>query len=219
MQEDFLKKPCFIPSAALFIGFAVAFAPCQENGLFSRVVKNYSGDVSLSTSFDVKILWKIREKEETKHGKIALAPHGRFRIDLGESVWICDGTTLWQYDKSPSPPQVIIRLVSSCDPSQLPSGMLSKYLTRYSFKAMETKGKSAVFAWTLTGDSSAAQKGDVARITVTVDAKSASVRELVVVDKSGNASDYTFHGAAFGPQHPGAFSFNIPKGSRVVDER
>jgi len=200
------------------ICLAISFGTCQEPGLLSRVVKNYSGDVSLSTSFDVKILWKIREKEETKHGKIIVAPHDRFRIGLGESVWVSDGTTMWQYDKSPSP-QVIIRQLASCDPSELPSRMLSKYLTRpQAFKEQGTKGKNTVFAWT-QDSSSSSQKGDVASISFTVTAKNAVVEGLVVVDKSGNISTYTFHGTSFGPQPSAEFSFDIPKGVRVLDER
>jgi outer membrane lipoprotein-sorting protein len=211
-----LKRPCFISAAALFVCTTVSFSICQETGLLSRVAKNYSGDVSLSASFDVKILWKIREKEETKHGKIICAPGDRFRIELGDSRWVCDGTTLWQYDKTAG--QVIIRRLSSCDQSQLPSRMLSKYLTRYSFKEQGTKGTSTVFAWTV--DTAATQnKGEAQRITFTVHNKNAVVQELVVVDKSGNESSYTFHATTFGKQQSSAFSFGIPKGARVLDER
>ena len=181
----------------------------------SRVARNYSGDVSLSTAFDVKIFWKIREKEETKHGKIVCAPGDRFRIELGDSKWVCDGTTLWQYDKTVG--QVIIGRLSSCDQSQLPSRMLSKYLTRYSFIEQGMKGKTVVFSWAI--DSAGAQnKGEAQRITFTVDKKNAIVQELTVVDKSGNESNYTFHATTFGTQPSSAFSFDIPKGTRVLDE-
>lgn len=200
------------------IGLSVSLGTCQEATLLSRVAKNYSGDVSLSTSFDLKIFWKIREKEETKHGSIVMAPHDRFRIRLGESDWVSDGTTLWQYDRSPSP-QVIIRLLASCDPSQVPSRMLSKYLARYSFKERETKGKNIVFMWTADSSSTAPSAGDASRISFTVAAKSAIVQELEVVDKSGNVSTYAFHGTTFGPPSSSAFSFAIPKGARVLDER
>jgi outer membrane lipoprotein-sorting protein len=96
--------------------------------------------------------------------------------------------------------------------------MLSKYLTRYSFTAKETKGNSTVFTW--AADSSAASpQGDAARISFTVETKSAVVKELSVVDKSGNISTYTFHGTSFGPPPSSLFSFTIPKGARVLDER
>jgi outer membrane lipoprotein-sorting protein len=211
-----LKKPCFVSAVPLFICAAISFSTCQETGLLSRVARNYGGDVSLSTSFDVKIFWKIREKEETKHGKIVCTPGDRFRIELGDSRWVCDGTTMWQYDKTPSP-QVIIRRLSSCDQSQLPSRILSKYLTRYSFKELGTKGKNTMFSW--ASDSTAApSKGEPQRIAFTVDRKSAVVQELTVVDKSGNESTYTFHATTFGTQPASAFSFDIPKGTRVLDE-
>lgn len=212
-----MNKIRLLSCAAVFTCSMASMCLCQETGLLSRVMKNYTGEVSLSTAFDLKIFWKIREKEETKHGKITMAPHDRFRIGLGESVWVSDGTTMWQYDKSPSP-QVIIRQLASCDPSQRPSGMLSKYLTTYSFKEKEAKGGSTVFAWA-QDSSSAPPKGDAARISFTVETKSAAVQELEVVDKSGNISTYTFHGTSFGPQPSAAFSFTIPKGARVLDER
>lgn len=201
----------------LFICSTVSFGVCQDTGLLSRVARNYGGAVSLSTNFDVTIFWKVREKQEIKHGKIVCAPGDRFRIELGDSRWVCDGTTLWQYDKTVA--QVIIRRLSSCDPSQLPSRMLSKYLTMYAFKEQKAKGKSTVFAW--TGDSAIApQKGEARRISFTVDPKNATVKDLMVVDKSGNESTYTFHATTLGAfARPSVFSFDIPKGARVLDER
>jgi outer membrane lipoprotein-sorting protein len=218
IQEDFLKKSFFIVSAALFICITAAGAgTIQEAGMVGRVLKNYGGSVSLSTSFELKILWKVREKEEIKRGKIMCAPGDRFRIELGDSKWVCDGTTLWQYDKTVA--QVVIQRLSACDPSALPSRMLSKYLTSHAFKEQGTKGKDVVFEW--VPDSSAVpQKGEARRISFTVDPKNAIVKELLVIDNSGNESMYTFYGTAFGAAPDArAFSFAIPKGARILDER
>jgi outer membrane lipoprotein-sorting protein len=97
--------------------------------------------------------------------------------------------------------------------------MLSKYLTTYTFKEQGTKGKDIVFEW-VPDSSSAPQKGEARRISFTVDPKNAIVKELLVVDKSGNESMYTFHGTAFGDAPEArAFSFDIPKGARILDER
>jgi outer membrane lipoprotein-sorting protein len=212
-----LKNPGFVPSAALFLCIAAATVTSQETGLLARVTKNYSGAVALTTTFDVKIVWKVREKEETKHGKIVWAPADRFRIELGDSKWVCDGATVWQCDNTPSL-QVIIRRLSSCDPSQLPSRMLSRYLTSYAFKEQKGKEGTTVFAWSF--DSSAApQKGEARSISFTVDPKTAVVRELLVVDKSGNESTYRFRATTFAAPPKEAFSFDVPKGARVLDER
>jgi outer membrane lipoprotein-sorting protein len=217
VKEEFLKKPYCNPMVPLFMCVAAALGTCQDAGLLSRVAKNYGGAVSLSTDFDVAIFWRVREKQEIKHGKIVCAPGDPFRIELGDSRWVCDGTTLWQYDKTVG--QVIIRRLSSCDPAQLPSRMLLKYLTMYSFKEKKTKGKNTVFAWTV--DSAAVpQKGEARHILFTVDPKNAAVKGLMVVDKSGNESTYTFHATTFGSAaRTSAFSFDIPKGARVLDER
>jgi outer membrane lipoprotein-sorting protein len=212
-----LRKSFIIVIVSLFTSGALCMGASQDTGLLSRVIKNYSGDVSLSTTFDVKIVWKVREKEETKHGSIVLGPGDHFRIGLGESMWVCDGATLWQYDKSPSP-QVIVRKLASCDPLQLPSRLLSKYLTRYSFTKQGTTQNGTVFSW--SADTAAdPQKGEARRISFTVDPKRSVVKELSIIDKSGNESAYTFRAASFRASKASVFSFDIPKGARVIDER
>jgi len=42
----------------------------------------------------------VREKTDNMHGSVVLAPGDRFRADLGTTLWVSDGTTLWQYDKA-----------------------------------------------------------------------------------------------------------------------
>ena len=203
--------------ASIFVFLFAGFSQSQDTDLLSRVRKNYDGQTSLNTSFDLAIFWKVREKEEKKSGKIIVSSGDRFHIDLDKSSWVSDGKTVWQYDKSIS--QVVVKPVSSFDPNQLPSHIVTQILVKYPFRIVENKGGTAVFAW--QADSTSPANRVAARsVRFTVDAKAAIIQELAMIDKTGNESTYRFHGTAIGGSAPkNAFTFDIPKGARVVDSQ
>jgi outer membrane lipoprotein-sorting protein len=189
---------------------------CQETGLLGRIKENYSGNEPLSASFDLHIAWKIREKEETKHGSIVLAPRDRFRIELGSGLWVSDGTTLWQYDKTIG--QAVIKSLSSLDNSMLPSHAITKYCSEYPLAPKAGSGANEVLEW--KADTQAAKAAEVVYVSITADKKTGAVRRLVVVDKNGNESAYAFGHVVFGrAAPPQTFIFEVPKGARVLDQR
>jgi chaperone LolA len=214
-MEIFLKS--HIVLSAFFIFLFAGFCLPQDTDLLSRVRKNYDGNTSLSASFDLAIFWKVREKDEKKSGKIIIASGDRFHIELDKSAWVSDGKTLWQYDKGIS--QVVVKPVASFDPNQLPSHIITQNLVKYPFKVVENKGGTVVFAWQ-ADSTSPVNRVAAQSVRFTVDAKAAIIKELVMVDKTGNESTYRFHGTAIGGSAPkNAFTFDIPKGARVVDSQ
>lgn len=210
-----MNRTASLPAAVIFAACA-AYGICQADDLIDRVAAVYNGSTTLAASFDLHILWKVREKEETKHGKIILAPGDRFRIELDASQWVSDGTTLWQYDKATS--QVVIRQLAKVDLSALPSHAIKGYLSKYSFRRTAAAGSPAVYEW--SADSlPAGAKADASFIQIDVDAKKAVVKKLFVVDKNGNESTYTFRGTSAGSVVPAhSFEFALPKGASVLDE-
>ncbi len=180
------------------------------------MARNYDGSVCLTTSFDLSIDWKIREKKENKQGKIQLAPDNKFNVSFGSGQWVCDGETFWQYDSKLS--QVVISKLTAIDQSSLPSGLIAKYLSSYPLAAKLPNKNETVFEWS-AGNGSIPAKGEARKVVLTVDNKKATVLRLFVIDKSGNESTYSFHGTSFSKQNPALFSFSIPKGARIIDQR
>ncbi len=190
---------------------------CQQNALLDRVKATYSGAAPLSVSFEVRIAWKVREKTETKRGSIVLAPGDRFRIELGSGVWVSDGTTLWQYDKILN--QVVVKPLSSADEAMLPAHAIVRYCTDYSLVAGHATGPVETFEWK-ADSASARQGGQVSFVRLSADRKAAVIKRLLVIDRMGNESDYTFTKTVVGRPAPhGAFEFEPPKGARVLDQR
>jgi|WetSurMetagenome_2_1015567.scaffolds.fasta_scaffold00026_19 outer membrane lipoprotein carrier protein len=190
---------------------------CGHGGLLDRIKENYSGGVSLSATFEVHISWKVRETQETKRGSIVLAPGDRFRVELGPSLWVSDGKTVWQYDKTIN--QAVAKPLSAVDDALLPSRAVSRYCSVYPLVRRPGSGRDAVFEW--KPDSAGNGKtGDVSFVSMTADTKTAVVKTLRVIDGNGNESTYTFFRTAVGGRTPaGAFEFVPPKGARVLDQR
>jgi outer membrane lipoprotein-sorting protein len=186
-----------------------------QDELLLKVKKNYGGDVSLTTSFDLAIFWKVREKQDKKTGKIVFAPGNCFQIELGNSMWTSNGITMWQYDKALS--QVLVKTLASCDPSQLPARMITSYLTKYPLSVEKKEGALVTASW--TADSTISKAAEAKKVSCVIDSKTATIIRLFVVDRMGNESTYMFHGTTIGKNYPETyFTFKIPKGAHVLDE-
>ena len=188
----------------------------QETPLLKSVAHNYDGSINITTSFDLAIFWKIREKKEIKHGTIILAPGDKFNVTFGTGQWVSDGKTFWQYDNKLS--QVVISTVASIDRSALPSGLIAKYLSNYPLEE-KSKNKNVTVFQGSAGNGNSTANGEAQKVVLTVDNKNASISQLFVIDKSGNESAYSFHATAFRAQNPSVFSFSPPKGARIIDQR
>jgi outer membrane lipoprotein-sorting protein len=190
---------------------------CQQNRLVDRIRQNYSGATTLSSTVDIRIVWKMREKTDNMRGSIMLAPGDRYRVDLGNTLWVSDGATLWQYDKALS--QVVVTSLSGNNNSMLPSKVITSYCSKYPLKASGSTSGNDVLEW--KADTTAgANGGDVSFVSITADRKTAAVKKLFVIDKSGNESTYSFSRTALGRSAPaGTFEFVPPKGARVLDQR
>jgi len=177
--------------------------------------EKYAAGLTLRAEFDLEIFWKAREKTERKSGVLYAAPDDRFRLELGKNVWVSDGRTYWQYSAATS--QVVIKKLLDVDLSMHPSQIIETYLFKYSYSVSEQNEKQAVLSWR----ASAADAGTDARaVTIWVDVKKMTLKKLLIVDRSGNESTYTFKKMITGEQPPAsAFTFDVPQGVSVLDTR
>ena len=190
---------------------------CQQERLIDRIKQNYSGTTTLSASVDIRIVWKVREKTDNMHGSIVLAPGDKFRVDLGTTLWVSDGATLWQYDKAVS--QVIITALANNGNAMIPSRMVADYCTKYPLTASKNKEGYDVLEWK-ADSASGPQSGGVSYVRITALGKRAVVRELFIIDSHGNETTYAFKSATWNGTIPkNAFAFEVPKGARVIDKR
>lgn len=176
--------------------------------------KKYSASNSANLSFDLTIFWSVRERYEKKSGELIFSPGEKFRLTMGNSTWISNGQTYWQYSKKTN--QVVIKSLLDIDLSMHPSSMMQSFLS-YSFNIHASDDKAFVLKW--EGDS---KNSDLPykKVMVNVDKKRMEITELTVTDDDNNESRYTFKKAKFGEKQPASvFEFSIPEGADVLDTR
>ncbi|MBD3239956.1 MAG: hypothetical protein GF331_05175 [Chitinivibrionales bacterium] len=198
----------------LIVCFTAA-AVGADGGIVETLKKKYSGDQTIVADFDLTILWKVREKQETKSGRLQLAPGDKFRVELGPTTWVCNGQTVWQYNNKAN--QVVIKRLLDYDLSQQPSQILSTFVNGYEYEVLEQNDRQAILQW--EADSSDT-RSFYRTVTIYYDMRKQSLSSLILVDRHGNESTYLFKRTAFGEDIPQeVFEFEIPKGVHVLDDR
>jgi outer membrane lipoprotein carrier protein len=201
--------------AVLVLAAAVCAAAAQAPSLVDELRAKYGKQVTLQTSFDLEIMWKVREKTEKKSGTLQIAPDDKFRLELDNTVWVSDGLTYWQYSKATS--QVVIKKLVDVDLSMHPSQIITTYLFDYSYAIKDENDKQAVLEWTAPQDDA---KAYAKAITMWVDKKKMILKKLHVVDTNGNESTYDFKKTKVGGDIPAeTFRLAIPEGASVLDTR
>ncbi|MGB7569131.1 MAG: outer-membrane lipoprotein carrier protein LolA [Chitinivibrionales bacterium] len=208
-------KPCI---ACIAMGaFFVIGAFCQEPAIMKTVRQLYNGKTPVETNFDLHILWKVREKEESKAGTFCFAPGDKFRVELGTTTWVSNGEVCWQSERDGNNVQVVIKRVADMDLSMHPSQALRTYLAKYVYRPREQKGDLTVVEWKAD---SLSETADAARIELSINATSGVIMALRIVDKDGNESAYQFKKTKFPAKLPDStFEYAVPKGASVLDMR
>lgn len=201
-----------------FFGALAALTLLASNlhaDIIETIRNKYNANAPISSELTLNIYWSVREKEETRTGELFLAPGDKFRVELDRSTWVCDGQTVWQYNRNTN--QVIIKRLLDIDLSSHPSQILKRYLSDYEYQIREKTDRRAVAVW--QADSSDAG-AEYRAITVEIDAKRALIERLVTVDSRGNRAAYVFSDTEIGAEIPAeTFTFTIPRGVDVLDTR
>jgi chaperone LolA len=185
------------------------------SGILETVRQKYDKATSLSSDMSLTIRWKVREKEESRSGRIYLTKGDKFRVELGETIWVSNGQTMWQYSKQTN--QVIVKRILDVDLSSHPSQILSTFLNDYDYAVLEDNGRQVVLQWVAD---STDKTSFYRQVTAYYDTKKGYVSSFLLVDKHANESVYLFKRTEFSEQIPRElFEFEPPKGAHVLDER
>ncbi len=186
----------------------------DEPAVMGMISKKYNAGSFIEAQFQQHTWWSVREKEETKNGRLFIAPQNKFRIELGNDVLASDGNTYWQYNKAAN--QVVIDNLCNLELSYHPSQLLSTFLTGYSYKEVEKSGNQTVLKW-VADDSS---KSQYKEIEIRVVTKSGEVQKLKMTDRNDNVQTYSFKKTVFGAKIPKeVFTFEVPDDVQVLDNR
>ena len=197
--------------------FVYAIAAAQEPPIMKAVRAKYNEKTSLETRFDLHIFWKVREREETKSGKIYCAPGDKFRVELGPTIWVSNGENYWQCDQDEKGTQVVIKRLSDVSVAMLPSHILNTYVAEHGYRLAQETPTAAVVEW--KSDSLGAET-EARVIRISIEKKNAAISSLFITDNSGNESTYSFKKTKFPAKLPESlFEYTPPKGVSILDMR
>ncbi len=160
--------------------------------------------------FELEIFWSIREKTESKDGKLLIRGDEEFDFTLDKSRWISDGVTVWQHSDENN--QLVIKNFFDLGLSLRPATMFDRFSNR-NFEQVSIDDES-IWRWIGTDDP------DYTRIDVLLSDDGSAFEWILFVDSDENESRYEFDSMNFlDSVDDSQFVFTIPEGVEVFDER
>ena len=201
-----------VPIVLLFL--IAAHLQAAEPAICKQLRRNYADTAHLQIDFEQSIYWSVREKTSKKRGSAQLAPGNKFRVSVGNDLWVCDGVVCTQYNKANN--QVVLRNFSDMDITTRPSHLFTTLLTNYRFEEQNRNAREVTLVW--HPDSAASR--EYTALTLTVAPKSGTVTSLKFTDTNSNEHTYIFKKTVFGTALPAAtFEFEAPKNAHIIDNR
>lgn len=207
-----MKKLHILTISFIFMGLSQAISAAPDNSILTQLKKKYSTSSTIKTDVQLKVWWQVREKEETKKGSLLLTSGDKFRVTLGNEVYVSDGTVCYQYHSVTKLLQ--IKNLKGIDKSMLPSHIITSFIATYPLKEVARSDKETHLGWNADSSSSPYKS-----IEIAVDSKN-NMKSLVLTDRNDNVFTYTFSKTEFGGTVPkGAFEFETPSDAQVSDAR
>jgi outer membrane lipoprotein-sorting protein len=207
-----MKKLHIISISLIFLGLSQLVTAAPDNSLLTQLKKKYSTSSTIKADVQLKVWWQVREKEETKKGSLLLTSGDKFRVTLGNEIFVSDGATCYQYHTVTKLLQ--IKNLRDIDKSMLPSHIITSFIATYPLKEGSRTDKEVHLVWKADSSSSPYKS-----IDITVDSKN-NMKSLVLTDSNDNVFTYTFSKTEFGGTVPkGAFEFETPSDAQVNDAR
>ncbi|MBD3421234.1 MAG: hypothetical protein GF398_14045 [Chitinivibrionales bacterium] len=203
-------------AAGFFVGILVAASlSAAEPPILDKIKSKLNRAQTIKAEFDLQIYWAVREKTENKSGLFWLGPGDKFRVELGASLWVSNGTTYWQYNQNSN--QVIIKNLLDVDLSLHPSQILKNYLHDHSY-AVEKDGSQQMVVTSVPGAGDT--QSQIQKISIRIDKKEAMLDKILITDTKGNTSTYSFKKLKTGISIPRErFSFEPPSDANILDTR
>jgi outer membrane lipoprotein-sorting protein len=195
----------------VFLQFTVSG---ESASLAGQLKKNYSGATFVYGEFEQSIFWPVREKTTKSAGTLSLAPVNKFRVDLGQELYVSNGVFCWHYSKNTR--QCTIENIADLDRSAQPSYLLSNLLDRCIFKETGRSGREV----TLEAQPPAGQKEAYTKVKLTVQPATAMITSASFTDQNSNIHTYLFKKTVFKKQFPVThFEFEVPRDAEIIDHR
>ncbi len=154
----------------------------QGKAILSKVSKKYRGFKSMKADFKYTIEVPKEKFKEDQKGTLYVKG-GKFKLDLGQQVVICDGQTLWTYLKDDNSVTV-----SKYEPKSMgvnPTEIFTMYDKGYNSAYMGDEGSQELVELTPTN-----KNQEIFKVKLYIDKAKGTISKSRVFQKNGNILTY-----------------------------
>ncbi len=203
-----------------FSSFAQDHDPKAKSILdeLSKITKAYK---TITSEYIFTILNKDKKQTEKQTGKVQVKG-SKFKLDIPGNSIVCDGKTIWAYNKDAN--EVTVKNFDASNEDQLnPSKIFTMYETGYKYKyEKEEKVGTAVCHVITLFPSIKPEKKKFHTVKIYVDKTKKQVAKLVMMMKDGSTQSYdikSFKANAEIADNVFVFDLKPFKAEQITDER
>jgi len=184
----------------------------------SKITKAYK---TITSEYIFTILNKDKKQTEKQTGKV-LVKGSKFKLDIPGNSIVCDGKTIWAFNKDAN--EVTVKNFDANNEDQLnPSKIFTMYETGYKYKyEKEEKVGTAICHVITLFPSIKPEKKKFHTVKIYVDKTKKQVAKLVMMMKDGSTQSYdikTFKANAEIADNVFVFDLKPFKADQITDER
>ena len=201
--------------AICYIFSVTAFA-VNPDEILRKTEKNFLDSRTISAEFELSIRWQLRDTTELKKGKLYLKRPEKYRIELGDALFITDGKTFWRY--SARSKQAVESNVKDMQNDFQPGEWLFTYTDKYKPESLDSASieNEKCYGISLIPRDKARFK----KLKVWINEKNSLPLKIETTDKNDNLAVYSIISIAKDtPLAKSLFTFRPPKGTEVINMR
>ena len=182
----------------------------NANKILSRVAVKWT---TASIRFDVNVVNLDANKKKTFSQKATITyKTPAYIVKAGDIEVYCDGTTVWQVNKT-AKEVVVNNMTDSDDDLTNPAKMLANYQKNYRAKFIREEDGVAII------DLQPKNNRPYHKLRLFIDTANNRLKKIEQHNYDSSRGEYTFSNYTLVKIHPTAFTYTAPEGFEVVDMR
>ena len=194
-------------------GSAIAQKDLKAKKILDQIKTSFKTYKTVKANFTFTLENKAEKISETQKGKFFMQGN-MFKVDMNERLIVCDGKSIWTYDKELNEVQINNYVIAEDQIS--PTRIFTMYDTGFNYTMASEKGGEYVV---LVPEN---KKKEVSQVKLFFDKQKSKIERAIITNKDGNLYTYTIQQMETNKTFvPDMFKFdkaNFPK-VEIVDLR
>ena len=203
-------------STLFYYIFSVIVSAATPAQVIRKAESVFLNAKTVAAEFKLTIRWQLRDTVEEKSGKITIKNPGKYRVELGNVLFISDGKAFFRY--SGRNKQLVINDIVGARSKFQPGEWLFKYSDQYRPLSM---ARAVLFGEKCSGVTMVPKdKARFKKLKAWISDRTNLPRKIETTDKNDNTATYLITAIRKDVKVGNAlFRFSPPKGTEIIDMR